>query len=121
VRLIELDDRWVFSVIRYIDTNPTPMYELHGQSILTNLDAPLNITYIRDVTNEPTTWTPLFGNAVSAALAIRLAMALTKSEGMVARAEKTYLGEITRAKRANAIQMPPQNIPDASWLTARFY
>ena len=58
---------------------------------------------------------------VSAAIAIRLAMPLTKSEGMVSLASKIYGSELTRAKRSNAIQMPPAQIPDGSWITARVY
>lgn len=121
VRLVELDGRWVFSSIRHVDVNPIPLYELHGRAIFTDLTAPLNIAYLRDMTSEPTAWTPLFGSVVSAALAVVLAMPLTKSEGMVSLAEKLYQKELMRAKRSNAIQMPPQNMPDNSWVTARLY
>lgn len=121
VRLVELDGRWVFSVIRHVDVNPVPIYELQGRAILTDLTAPLNIAYLRDVSSDPTVWTPLFGNVVSAALAVALAMPLTKSEGMVSLAEKLYQKELARAKKSNAIQMPPQNMPDNSWITARLY
>lgn len=121
VRLVELNDRWVFSALRYIDINPIPVYELHGRAVYTDLEAPLKITYLRDVSSEPTVWTPLFGNVVSAALATRLAMPLTKSEGMVTLADRAYQRELVKAKRANAIQMPPQYIPDSSWITARIY
>lgn len=121
VRLVELDDKWVFTTIRWIDVNPIPPYEMHGRAILTDLAAPLRITYLQDVTDDPTIWTPLFANCVSAALAIRLAMPLTKSEGMVSLASKIYGSELTRAKRSNAIQMPPAQIPDGSWITARVY
>ncbi len=58
---------------------------------------------------------------MSAALAVALAMPLTKSEGMVSLAEKLYQKELARAKKSNAIQMPPQNMPDNSWITARLY
>ena len=63
----------------------------------------------------------LTAGVVSAALAIRLAMPLTKSEGMVTLATNIYKNELFRAKKANAIQMPPQQIPDGSWIMARFY
>ncbi len=121
VRLVELDGRWAFQSIRHVDVNPVPLYELHGRAIFTDLAAPLNITYLRDMTSEPAEWAPLFGSTVSAALAVVLAMPLTKSEGMVSLAEKLYEKELMRAKRANAIQMPPQNLPDNSWVTARLY
>lgn len=121
VRLVELGGRWVFSSIRHVDVNPIPLYELHGRAILTDLTAPLNIAYLKDIADDPTQWSPLFGNVVSAALALALAMPLTKSEGMVSLAEKLYEKELARAKKSNAIQMPPQNMPDNSWITARLY
>ncbi|MBK9156745.1 MAG: hypothetical protein IPM11_01215 [Micropruina sp.] len=121
IRLVELESRWVFSVIRDVDVDPVPPYELHGRAIFTDLGAPLSIAYIRDVSDDPTTWTALFGKVVSAALAVELAMPLTKSEGMVSLAEKLYEKELARARRSSAIQTPPKNIPDGSWITARLY
>jgi hypothetical protein len=121
LRLVEIEGRWAFSIIRGVDTEPLPDYEMQGRAILTNLGAPLNIGYLRDVTSDPTLWSPAFAGVVSAALAVTLAMPLTKSEGMVSLAEKLYQKALRRAKTANAIQMPPQNIPDGSWITARLY
>lgn len=121
IRLVELDDRWVFSIIRHVDTNPVPNYELQGRAIFTDLGAPLKIGYLKDVTSDPTMWSPMFCDVVSYALAVKLAMPLTKSEGIVSLAEKLYQKAVRRAKQANAIQLPPQHIPDGSWITARLY
>lgn len=119
-RLVEMNDRWVFSVMRYVDSNPIPPYEMFGRAIYTDIDAPLKIAYLSNaVVADPTLWPALFGNVASAALAVRLAMPLTKSEGMVSLAEKVYQKEVLRARRANAIQMPPADTPDGSWMTAR--
>lgn len=121
IRLVELDSKWAFSIIRHVDTNPIPAYEIQGRAILTDLGAPLRIGYLRDVTSDPTIWSPAFSDTVSMALAVALAMPLTKSEGMVSLAEKLYQKAVRRAKTANAIQMPPHNVPDGSWITARLY
>lgn len=119
-RLVELNDNWVFSVMRYVDASPVPPYELFGRAIFTNIDAPLKISYLSNaVVADPTMWPALFGNVASAALAVRLAMPLTKSEGMVSLAEKVYQKELVRARKSNAIQMPPAYPPDGSWMTAR--
>lgn len=122
LRLVSLNDQWVFSSIRDIDVYPIPAYELEGRAIHTDIEAPLKIEYLSsDVVADPTQWSLLFGNVASAALAVRLAMPLTKSEGMVSLAEKVYTKEVLRARKSNAIQMPPQNRPDGSWLAARIY
>lgn len=119
-RLVEFNQNWVFSTIRYVDSNPVPPYEMVGRAIYTNVAAPLNITYLTNsVVADPTLWSALFGNVASAALAVRLAMPLTKSEGMVSLAEKVYQKELARARKSNAIQMPPAYPPDGSWMTAR--
>jgi hypothetical protein len=121
VRLVELENRWVFDVVRHIDGNPTPAYEIVGREIHTNFGAPLGITYLKDLSEDPTLWSPLFGQTVSAALALALAMPLTKSDSMVSMAEKLYRRAVARAKTSGAIQMAPANIPDGSWVTARLY
>lgn len=121
LRLVELDDRWVFSIVRGVDTEPTPAYEIIGRSVNTDIGAPLKITYLRDLTQDPTYWPATFTAVVSAALALALAMPLTKSEGMVSLAEKLHRRALNRARTSNAIQMPPQNLPDGSWVTARLY
>lgn len=119
IRLVELEDKWVFSVVREADAAPVPAYEMNGRSIMTNIGAPLRLTYIRDVTSDPTVWSPLFAEVAAMALAVNLAMPLTKSEGMVSLAEKLYQKAVRRARTANAIQMPPHSIPDGSWVMAR--
>jgi hypothetical protein len=121
VKLVELENRWAFYSVRNIDTNPMPAFEVQGRSILTNFDAPLRISYLRDLSGDPTLWPPLFAETVSAALAGALAMTLTKSQGVVETAEKLYRKATRRATQSNAIQKPPAHIPDGSWITARLY
>lgn len=119
LRLVELEGRWVFSDIRPVDINPVPLYEMQEGGIFTDFPAPLNITYLSDVTSEPGLWAASFSDVVSTALAVRLAMPLTKSENMVTLAEKEYQKALRRAKHSNAIQMPPAQFPDSSWIAVR--
>lgn len=119
LRLVELEDKWVFSDIRLPDTAPDPLYEMQGRSILTGLSAPLNITYIADVTASTQLWAASFSDVVSAALACDLAMPLTAASGMVELAQKEYEKAVRAAKHANAIQMPPQLMADSSWMSVR--
>lgn len=119
IRLVELEDRWVFNTIRYADVDPTSSYEIQGRELLTDLGAPLRLTYIRDVSGNPSVWPPVFTAVVAKALAVSLAMPLTKSEGMVSLANKRYQQDLREARRVNAIQKPPAHIPDGSWVTVR--
>ena len=122
MRLVELEDRWVFSVDRATqDTNPIPPYEMQGRSLLTDMTAPLRIGYVRDLTDEPTLWHPLFEEVVVAALAAALANPLAKSMSTVEAMLKLRRLKGTEARRVNAIQQPPKHIPDGSWMVARIY
>lgn len=122
MRLVEMEDRWVFSVDRATqDTNPIPPYEMQGRSLLTDMTAPLRIGYVRDLTDEPTLWHPLFEEVVVAALAAALANPLAKSMSTVEAMLKLRRLKVTEARRVNAIQQPPKHIPDGSWMVARIY
>jgi hypothetical protein len=122
LRLVELRDRWMFTIDRQAqDTNPIPFYELQGRAILTDLTAPLAIGYIRDVTDDPTIWHPLFEEVVVASLAMALANPLAKSTGLVELAAKVKRMKLAEARRVNAIQNPSRHIPDSSWMLARVY
>lgn len=122
LRLVELADRWVFSVDRRVQTTyPLPPYELQAGSILTDLDAPLMIGYIRNVTEEPTIWHPLFEDCVVLSLATALANPLAKSMGQVDMLARMRVRKVAEARRVNAIQRAPEHIPDGSWMVARLY
>jgi hypothetical protein len=113
LRLVELRDRWMFTIDRQAqDTNPIPFYELQGRAI---------IGYIRDVTDDPTIWHPLFEEVVVASLAMALANPLAKSTGLVELAAKVKRMKLAEARRVNAIQNPSRHIPDSSWMLARVY
>ncbi len=119
LRLVELENKWAFSNLRNVDANPTPAYEIQGRAILTDFTAPLNIGYLADKTDDPSTWPPEFVQVAAQALAVRLAYPLTKSDGVVKMAKESYAEALTAARKNNAIQMPPANLADASWMTAR--
>jgi len=121
LRLVELEDKWLFPQRRPVDINPTPMYEIQGQKILTNFAPPLRISYIRDVSAAVHLWPATFCQTVAMALAVQLAIPLTKSDSMLQRAEQLYEKELARARRTNAIQIPQQLMPDFSWVAARVY
>lgn len=122
LRLVELENRWVFSINRVAeDTNPTAPYEMQGRSLLTDFDAPLNIGYVKDVADAPTLWHPLFEEVVVASLASVLSNPLAKSMSQVDAFMKVRKIRLNEARRVNAIQQPPKHIPDSSWLVARVY
>lgn len=120
LRLVELEQSWVFDIIRGADTDAFPTYELQGNRLLTDLGSPLGFTYIRKSVDEPAMWPPLFVSVVAGALARRIAFVLTKSDGAVKMADAFYQDAVRAARRSNAIQHPPRVSPDGSWTVGRF-
>jgi hypothetical protein len=122
LRLVELENRWVFTIDRQVaDVNPLPPYEMQGRAILTDFAAPLRIGYLRDVSEDTTSWHPLFEEVIVASLAMVLANPLAKSTTQVELAARMKRANIAEARRVNAIQRAPEYMPDGSWMVARIY
>jgi hypothetical protein len=97
---------------------PRPGFALEGERILTDAGAPLEIRYVRRVTDVGG-WDPLFAEAVACRLAFDLAEKLTQSSGKKEAALRDYQLAIREAVRVNAIESPPEEAPDGSWVLAR--
>lgn len=101
----------------YRGSNPEE-FTIEGRSILTNLDAPLNVQYIKRV-EDAAQFHPCFTKAFGCQLAYDLAEAITQSNSKVTKAERQLRYEINLAIRANAIELPPQKLADDEWLLSR--
>jgi hypothetical protein len=93
-------------------------YALEGNNILTNLPAPLWLTFILQVT-DPTQWDPCFSKMFACRLAMTSCFRLTNSMDM----KKTLMQEYKEAQRdalrANAFETTPQYPADDSWVSSR--
>ncbi len=98
--------------------SPTEEYSIEGRRILTNMAAPLNLQYIKRVT-DPTQFDPCFRTAFSARLAEVLAEPLTQSDVKRQRAGDAYGRALMEAVRVNAISLPPRKLADDEWLLSR--
>lgn len=91
---------------------------IEGRSILTDDSAPLNVRYVKDVT-DPNTMDPLFREAFSAKLAEATCEEITQSNAKIDTAIKAYKTAIREAKRVNAIEQVPQESAEDTWITGR--
>lgn len=91
---------------------------VEGRQILTDWGAPLEVRYIRQVT-DPNTMDVLFRRALAMLLAFKLAEPLTQSNTKQAAAQGKYDEAIAEAKHANAIEKLPVDPREDSWITAR--
>jgi hypothetical protein len=117
IRLIYVGEWYAFPVRRPYVTGPLQPWHVEGGQVFTDQGAPLPIIYIADTEEAQDA---LFDNALACKLAVELNVPMT--EGGTDRRElllKEFQYAITRAKRAGAIENPPEPIPDDAWIWGR--
>jgi hypothetical protein len=112
LKLVQVGDDWVF----YSAQHRT--FQLEGSNILTDEEAPLQVRYVQRVENIGL-WPALFSMAVAYRLASLVAKKVTGSNTEAERVRGLYELQIRTAKRHNAIERPPEEHIDGSWLDAR--
>lgn len=93
-------------------------YVIEGRYILANQDGPLYLRYQRRI-EDTTTWNAGFVQVMACALALEIADELSASLSRVELCEKAYIRWIRAASRANAIELPPEDPQDDTWVSAR--
>lgn len=118
LRLLFIGDYYVGADLVDYRGSPSEEYEIEGRDILTDLGAPLNIKYVKRITNTAQ-YHPNFVLMFGAKLAYHLAEPLTQSASKQDRAENVFKQELKTAIRANAIEMPPTRLADDDWILSR--
>lgn len=118
LRLIELNDYYVGLDLTDYRGSDTSEYAIEGREILTNWAAPLNIKYIKRVTNT-SQFDPCFNLTLGARIGMDLCEALTQSDSKWQKAAMQFKQEISDAVRVNSISLPPRKLADDEWLMAR--
>lgn len=93
-------------------------YVLEGNKILTNIDAPLKLRYIAQVT-DPNQWDPCFREALACRIAAELAEDLTQNATKRQLAWEEYKRAMVAAVRANAVERQPVKLADDAWVIGR--
>jgi hypothetical protein len=90
---------------------------IEGRNLLSNLRPPLNLIYLRRV-EDPGFYPPVFVEVLVAKLAARMAERIIGATSKRELALKEYDLAVRRAKRLDAIQLPPQIQADGEWMRA---
>lgn len=93
-------------------------YAIEGNYILAYQDGPLNIRYLQSVV-DTSIWDATFVEAFASKLAAESCEAITQSTSKWQKAMDDYAMAIRAAKKAGAIELPPQQIADDTWVTSR--
>lgn len=119
IRLLEGGDiRSLVDMSDFRAANGAALYSIEGRKILTNLTAPLAIRYIARIT-DTTLFTPAFDMAFAAALAKQTCQKITQSTEKVVVCDREYRAAIREAAQANALELPPEQTADDTWVIAR--
>jgi hypothetical protein len=96
----------------------TAPWSVEGGNILTAFAAPLKVRYVARVDN-PGVYDPLFVEALACKLAMEACEPLTQSSSKKSAAWEEYKFALSEAKRLDAIENPPDELPWGSWLDSR--
>jgi len=118
LKLLQVNETYVGPNMSDYRNTSTAEYVLEDRKILTDFDSPLRIRYQARVV-DTTKWDATFIEAMASRLAMELAEDLTQSNAKRADAIEDYKRAIKTAIRCNAIEQPPQDLPDDSWMFSR--
>lgn len=119
LRVVQVNDYWdVPGYADYLNSPDEEMYRIEGRTIRTNLGAPLKLRYLRKVTNSGE-FDAAFNEVFACDLAFNCAEALTQSNSKKESAREDRREAVMMAVRSNAIELPPQMLPDSSWVLSR--
>lgn len=109
--------------IRMVDTDPEDNFnfkdwQIEGNKIATNYDAPLEIRYIYDVT-DPNEMDSLFREVLATRMAIAMCEELTQSNTKKDDLRVDYKLLVDEAKKINAIERESQEPPLDTWISIR--
>lgn len=102
----------------YLRTSDAPIWKIEGTSIVTDLASPIQIIYTARVEN-PDEWDAGFRKVMAIKIAETVCIALTNDKSLRDRLTQEYEFAIRTARQNSAIQSPPQELRDSSWLLAR--
>lgn len=97
---------------------PEAEYQIEGRKILTDYPAPLYIRYVASITDTGQ-WDAAFTEAFACKLAMEICEPLTQSNTKRQLAAEEYREAISMAIRSDAVENPPEAIPDSAWLLSR--
>lgn len=100
--------------------NPRSNYDwlVEGRKILSDDAAPLDLVYIKDVT-DPNTMDALFRRALALEMALQMCEALTQSNSKWDRVAAEKIIVLSDARRTNALERTAERMEDDTWITVR--
>lgn len=118
LRLIQVGDWWHWWGNQDYVTGSTSVFSVEGRMILTDFNAPLRIRYIERV-DDPGLYDSMFVESFACRLAIECCERITQSNTKLQALQQQYDASIRAAVKIDAIENPPDQLPDESWMLSR--
>lgn len=118
LRVIQVDEYFPGVSLSDYRSSSVAEYQIEGSKILTNLTAPLKIRYISRI-EDTGVWDSSFNEVFACRLAIEACERVTQSNTKRQLAWDEYKQAIKDATRADAIENPPEPLPDDTWVLSR--
>lgn len=120
LRVVQVNDTWIIPGLSdFIGGPDEEPFKIEGRKIVTDWASPLKLRYIKRVT-DASQYDALFSEYFATDLAYQACEALTQSNTKAEKLRADLKDAVLAAIRANAIELPPQPIPDDSWMASRF-
>lgn len=118
LRLIQVGEWWNWWGLEDYVSGSTAEFQVEGRKILTDYNAPLQIRYIARV-DDPGLYDSMFIESFACRLALESCERITQSNTKMQSIQQQYDASIKAAYRIDAIENPPQQLPDESWILSR--
>lgn len=118
LKLVQVGDVYVAPSQADYRTGDDSPWAIEGGQLLSMFGAPLKFRYVRDIT-DPGQFDALFVEVFAAKLAEEACYAITQSREGQNQAMQDYKQAVREAALANAIEKPPQGMPDDAWMLGR--
>jgi len=118
LRLIQVNDWWYWWGNTDYVTISNAEFAVEGRKILTNYNAPLQIRYMESI-DDPGLYDSLFVEAFACRLALEACERITQSNTKLQAIQQQYEATIRQAVKVDAIENPPVQLPDESWMLSR--
>jgi hypothetical protein len=118
VRIVQVGEFYYISSLTDYRTMPEAPFQVEGLRLLTDYTAPLKIRYVQRI-EDTAQWDALFVEAFASRLAYECCEAITQSSTKKEEVWMDYKQAIREAKLVDAIENPPEPLPDDAWVLAR--
>lgn len=118
LRPVQIGDVYVIPGLTDYREGDDSAWTIEGSVLLTDFAAPLQFVYVKDVT-DPGAFDATFVEVMASKLAYEACYDITQSNQGRQQAAEDYKAAVRDAALQNAIEKPPQGLPDDSWVMGR--